>query len=844
MILKFSNKIIKKEWRSLMLPFLSIVLTGAVITTSFLLINSARDFIAAKNKEFLGGDISYSSSKPFDVNRLINFSNFKTSNQIIFSGLVSVPLSNGEGLGVGRTSGASFKVMDDNYPLYGSINLQNDQFESLKENEVYVDENLYKNLFGAIPLSNGEGLGVGPALGDVVFNNQKYIIKDIIKNSPESLLGGFSFTGTLLMSEMGLEKSGADLNLFRKEYVTKVRFLDNKKLNKAEIESLRQTAREQNVRGQFDGSGQGGISFGLDIVERFLMVTILVISILSLVNIYASVNYLANRLRRSFAILIAIGLNTTSIYKILLLINSFVIVVGTALGVALGFYTAKYVEMAAEMQFGLPMFLSTNYTEFVFIFLGIFLTSIFATLPVINRLRGVSPRELLSHGERQGNRRTTKNILFDVLIGILPITLAAMYLLESVVYGLVAVVGVIFVYGGLMLFYYFFVDVVYRNRNIFPFSLKLITAQKKFDGFFGLITFASLFVALTSVYNLSILRTSIEEYLRKDLTRTLPSTYILDVQKSQQENLLANFPAITLFPNVRARIVEIDGLNIQKELENKNASIDRELGREFNLTYRDYLLSSEKLIQGNFANLKTGEVSLEKSFADRANIKMGSSVKFLIQGFEIVTTVTSIREADTRSGLPFFYFILSPDELSQYPATFFGYANFDTTKQGELKNYLAENLPNVSIIDTSAITKVGEELINILLLIILIITIPPIVLSSMLIVTILSSLSKDRKRDGARLMALGKENKYVRNFYILESTSSVVLASGFAYVFALVLSNFVILEYLKIKNLVYFDFISFYIFIFILFGIILVSVLLWRKGNKSLREYLNYEENN
>lgn len=207
-------------------------------------------------------------------------------------------------------------------------------------------------------------------------------------------------------------------------------------------------------------------------------------------------------------------------------------------------------------------------------------------------------------------------------------------------------------------------------------------------------------------------------------------------------------------------------------------------------------------------------MSLEKSFADRANIKMGSSVKFLIQGFEIEATVTSIREADTRSGLPFFYFILSPDELSQYPATFFGYANFDTTKQGELKNYLAENLPNVSIIDTSAVTKIGEELINVLLLIILIITIPPIILSSMLIVTILSSLSKDRKRDGARLMALGKENKYVRNFYILESTSVVVIASGFAYVFALILSNFVILEYLKIKNFISTLFLSTFLFSF------------------------------
>jgi putative ABC transport system permease protein len=235
---------------------------------------------------------------------------------------------------------------------------------------------------------------------------------------------------------------------------------------------------------------------------------------------------------------------------------------------------------------------------------------------------------------------------------------------------------------------------------------------------------------------------------------------------------------------------------------------------------------------------------LEKSFADRANIAMGSLVKFLIQGFEIETTVTSIREADTRSGLPFFYFILSPDELSQYPATFFGYANLDTTKQAQLKNYLAENLPNVSIIDTSAVTKIGEELINVLLLIILMITIPPIILSSMLIVTILSSLSKDRKRDGARLMALGKENRYVRNFYILESISVVVIASGFAYVFALLLSNFVILQYLKIDSLVYFDTVSFYIFVFILFGILGVSVWLWKKGNKSLREYLNYEENN
>ena len=303
MILKFSQKIIRKEWKSLLLPFLSILLTGAVITTSFLLINSARDFITSKNKEFLGGDISYSSSKEYDLQKLLPNINFlETSKQITFSGLLQA----GE-----KTGSASFKIIDNNYPLYGNVNLQNGNFEKLKANEVYVDEGIYKSL-GTTTLT---------------FNNVNYFVKDIIKSSPESLIAGFSFSGTVLMSQDGLNASGVNLDLFRKEYVTKIKL--DKKLSTDEVQKLREIARENNVRGQFDGSGTGGISTGLDIVERFLIITILVISILSLVNIYASVNYLANRLRRSFAIFIAIGLNISSIYKILFLINTFVIFWGT-----------------------------------------------------------------------------------------------------------------------------------------------------------------------------------------------------------------------------------------------------------------------------------------------------------------------------------------------------------------------------------------------------------------------------------------------------------------------------------------------------------------------------------
>ncbi|MCX6747625.1 MAG: hypothetical protein NTW98_01615, partial [Candidatus Nomurabacteria bacterium] len=281
---------------------------------------------------------------------------------------------------------------------------------------------------------------------------------------------------------------------------------------------------------------------------------------------------------------------------------------------------------------------------------------------------------------------------------------------------------------------------------------------------FGLITFTSLFVALVAVFSLSLTRTSIEKYLQDDLGRTLPSVYVLDIQNSQKENLVQSFPELTLFPNVRARITEIDEMDIQKELTLPEPSVDRELGREFNLTYRDELLSSETIEKGDFVDFGKGEVSVEEEFAKRAGMELGSTVTFLIQGFPVETTVTSLRAVDTRSGFPFFYFVLSPDDIARFPATYFGYASLDAVGIDRMSKYLAGKVPNASFVNTSNITEIGLTIVKFLSVIILVVTIPPIVLSVLLIVTILATLSKERKRDGARLMALGKTKSFIRNY--------------------------------------------------------------------------------
>lgn len=242
--------------------------------------------------------------------------------------------------------------------------------------------------------------------------------------------------------------------------------------------------------------------------------------------------------------------------------------------------------------------------------------------------------------------------------------------------------------------------------------------------------------------------------------------------------------------------------------------------------------------------MEKGEVSLEEDFAERLGARLGSTLVLNIQGFDLETKVASIRRVDTRSGLPFFFLVFAPEDLEKYPNTSFAYLNIPSDEIDELSKMLSSDFPNVSLIDTSRIRKIAENIIGLLLVVILVITIPPIILSTLLIINIIILLSKDRKRDGARLMALGKTKTYLRNYFILESSVTLILSSVGAYVFAFLVSNFLAVRYLELDNIIYLDSVSLYVFISLLLGIVLVSLFIWTTDSKSIKDYLNYEENN
>lgn len=820
MIIKLSLKILQKEKGKLFLPFFSILLTSCVVILSYFLISASSAYLLEKNKEFIGGDVAIESAQAFSIERYFNEDQLeRVTRQVTFQGLVSSR---------DKASGVDFTFVDPNFPLYGKVVLESGDYVYPNNNEIYIDESLKESL--------------DVTVGDtILFNDRPFAVKGVVVQNPESVLGGFSFSPNVILSQGAIAYSQIDLDLFRKEYKEKAILRDELSADKKA--SLRETVRRDGARANFDGGAESGLQFGLEIVENFLVVVIIVIIILALVNIYSAVSFLAERLRRSFAILMSLGMSVDSVYKVLLLVNSVVIFLGILFGGTVSYILNNWIVGVIRDNVQVDLSTALNPVHILGLVLLIYVTSICATLPVANKLRSLSPKELLANS---GNRTSGvyKNIFKDILFGLFPVALISVYFLDSVVNGLIVVGSIMLAYGVVMILYSYVIKAFYAIRASFPFFIRLIISQKKFDGFLGLVTFASLFIALTAVFNLSVLRTSINEYLQGNLRDNVPSVYVLDVQKSQVEKFKSMYPDSTLFPNVRARLVSVDGLDIQKELEKEEPALDREFAREFNLTFRDYFLESEVVIEGSSERVEKGGVSLEEDFARRLGAGLGSTLVLNIQGFKLEVVVTSIRSVDTRSGLPFFFLVFSPEDLEQYPNTSFGYLNIPTEEVSAFSKQLSLDFPNVSVIDTSRVTDIAQDITELLLIVILIITVPPIILSTLLIINIIAIMSKDRKRDGARLMALGKTNAYVRNFFIFESTVTLILSSVAAYTCALLVSNYLIIRFLKINNTVFFDLVSSYIFISLLGGVVGVSVIMWIKGSRSIKNYLNYEENN
>lgn len=820
LILTYALRILRREWRKFILPFLSLAITTIVLSLTLFLTESGNMLISEKSRELTGGDVQIETDTPFDPQTLTDALDIKDAT-VSLTRELTITVQKGE-----KTTPLSLTVVDDTFPLYGTVTLESGTYTKPDERTLLLDQNALDRLEARA----GDTITVG---------ERSFVIGDVLVSEPTSLFGGFRFLPTGIMGSEGFESLGLDLNLLRMEYEynykipTMVSDLEERILAYEDTNNLR-------IRLATNAEERRLANFGT--VTDFLVLAVLITAVLASVNVYASTLHFIRMERKSFAVLLALGLPRPQILGVVGSTLLFVALIAFALGSFSSLFAFDALRLYGEQTFGifLPMPPSTYPLLITMVLLVSTLLASF--IPSVRSLFSLSPRAILIGKSEEVGKGTTKTLALVTLMTLVPLFILASVLLQSAVDGLVALLLVLGIYLGVALLFFLVLRALYAHRAKLPFLLRSIVSHKKADGVFGIVSFTSLFVALTSLCVLSLTHIALERFLVNDLATSLPTTYILDVQPSQEEALTDSFPNLTLFPNIGARIIDIDGLRVQDALEAGDPTIDRELGREYNLTYRTGLLTSESIVAGETPLGEKGEISVDREFAERANIELGSRVSFLIQGFEVAGVVTSLRETDSRSGLPFFYFVLSPEDIGVFPGVSFGYAFFDDTEQRALGSFIAEEMPNVSMIETESLRPQLLTLMNTLLTLVLVIALPPLLVALLLIVTLVISNYGTRRREGARMRALGASRRYVMTEYLTETISLTLVSGVVAYLIGVLTTGGLTRYYLKIDSLALFD-PELVLGLFLIVCVVgIIGTYLYVRDTTPLRELLSYSD--
>lgn len=365
-----------------------------------------------------------------------------------------------------------------------------------------------------------------------------------------------------------------------------------------------------------------------------------------------------------------------------------------------------------------PLQLSLSLEAFILATVIITLGSFCISLPYLYKIQDISVSQLFSEDHFQSELGSLR--VWTLLPGLFLFVGLAVYQAQSWILGLGFTAGLIFVLALLSAVGLFLFTLLGKLRikswqirfSILSMSRRKVASLALFVG----ISLGSLLINI-----LPQLKTTLQSSMQTDTSTKLPSLFLFDIQDEQESDLKSYLKSkqvqiLDFSPMVRARILKLNDQDYERKSANGGfTSRDEERearsrNRGANLTYRSGLSASESLYEGRSFSQKIdpelAELSVERRFADRTDIKVDDILTFDVQGFEFKGKVINLRDVQWTSFQPNFFIVVQPGFLEEAPKTFITalpqLAN--DTKQ-KLTREMADLFPNVSVIDVERLVQ-------------------------------------------------------------------------------------------------------------------------------------------
>ena len=669
---------------------------------------------------------------------------------------------------------ANIKVVESDYPFYGSVTLKSGQEfrEVLKPGKLVVAQEVLERL----SISAGTKLHIG----DGVLEIADIVLHETARPVSFLSIGPRIFVSAADLDSLGLLGKGS-----RASYEILLKASDRRAIEGIS-KQLSEIAVNEQERVETAQNARSGVKRFIDNLLFFLSFICIFTLLLGGIGMQSSLLALLREKEKTIAIIKTIGATNGFLH-----VHYYLVVLSLGIVGCLGGIGAGYLLKQSFPYLFQGILFDNASVGFAFVdvveglVLGLVVMTLFTFLPLY-RLGGIKPVAIF---RREIHVTTQSGVRYATyLTGLLFLSLLVIRQLEDIV------IGVYFMIGFVCLIAVITAITILLLKLIRSFSVPWLPMRQALRSLYRpgnasrsiIVTLTSALSVLMTIYlvEYNLFSSFVDNY-----PEDAPNLFCLDIQKNQMTQFRTIVgEEVVFFPVIRARLLSINGKDIDraKERERKSDS----LAREFNLTYRENLLKDERIIAGDrlFFPERTPpdvtEVSILDTIADIGNIKLNDRLVFNIQGVMLDAQVTSIRERTKSKLYPFFYFVFSSDVLEDAPQTLFAALHIDKEKIPGLISRIVTAMPHVSTINVAETAVQFGELIKKLSKIITFFAAFAIVAGCLILINAVFATRMSRIREAVYYRVLGGRSRFVMETLIWENALLGFLSSMMAVCFA------------------------------------------------------------
>ncbi|MCR9444378.1 ABC transporter permease [Vibrio alginolyticus] len=719
----------------------ALILVIASIFALSALAERMEQVIVKQGKDALTADAVFVSANPIPDTLLTSTENLERSMMTRFATMAFS--DNGMQL-------ISVRAVDDNYPLMGELVLENNPAGRVKENQLWLDERIMTQL----NVNSGDSVTIGDA---------EFTVSGAVLMEPGLSFNPFQQMPSAYIHQSDVDKTGAIQVGSRVQYRLFLQ-ADDKTLKSLQDDT--QLSPSDRWRTQDTASRSNEV---FERTTQYLSLTVAIVIIMAATTLVLTCQNYVNSRTQTIAMLKSLGASRRWIEKWLFIQVTILLISASVVGLLLGSGLEYLLRIPLKDLLPDPL-PSYGVTPFLVAFISAVLITVPALgIPLLGLIK-TPALEVLQQGKAQ---RSWKRMLL-VLVPVIPLLL--LYADNTLVWIVLTGIAVLFVVLAAVSVT---LTKLFARVSTHP-AMKLALSRINRTLVTSGLQFGALALSLMLLSIIWLVRSDILADWERTLPADAPNVFALNIGDYELDNYLETLDknGVTrsqAYPIIRGRLTEINGQNV-KEIDYEGEGSDA-IRRELNLTWGDTLPEYNDVLSGEWTN--KGSVSVEADVANDLGIKLGDTLRFVINSQNYDAVVDTIRYVEWRDMKPNFYFIFSSDVMANLPGSYLISYRIEEGNEALLTS-MSRAHPTVSVLDIRTMGEKIQALIQQIVSAITILALLGVVAGLLLIFTLLRLSLSQRQQEIRLYRTLGSSKKRINTTLWAEYGIMALIASGVA----------------------------------------------------------------